>query len=1579
MTQLPTPFSPAYPTFKLPETQPLPPTVEQVAANAAQEFRNRPDLWTALGESATLLYDVGAWATRQYYAGPNDPEWVSKNKAEAIRLLENVPYEFQDDILDAGSLLDAQLIRSQIDDKLKAYSRVSDAGTVGVLASLGIGVAEAALPAILTGGTSLAAFGAGGFRATSVYNAARVAQAGNRVATAAKIANQTGWVKLLAYGGISGSASALAYTAVDSLVDPTVEADDFRVAALWGAGIGAGANRLFGRSIIKNNLLRQAKVYDDLLYAADKTYLTRFGVDGIASELSRRFGMTIEDANSFLVAQRAFSGNPDLSFADVAVAGPKARLRRGQIVTESYTFNDRASVELLNDGKVIIRSLEKSANPRDFIRSIGGVIARRVIGEDNPNVSNTARVAFDDLLKGLGPTVKRRIPITVGVEAGNIPAGLTAAEVHLGSKLTPDEAMRAKASPWTPKVSAARQALTQARQEFEALYRKIRNKYNEALGDLEQVDLYENFLRLERSGDPELKALQAEARAASKKLNKLAKAASDVEERDLRHQLESVLSERRKAAKPIQDELKRLRKQFASKKKASAEERKAINDRIRALEAQETEGSASLRQAEEALADLDREYMILRRKEPYTNDEINRFTDVFLAWIRNSDTVDIPAELIPIFERAQEMMRRSYVDAMDPRIAGVTVSPELDLFFRQIYANTVSRHAAEVANDVENAIMTRLGAISRGADVPPADPPAPPTPGSKPKNFEDAPRVDVRLLGMNLAKLPFLNRAVAAMNNTIDEVRWLGNRMFWARIAPVDANGNMVVQRATIPEKLKRMRDIAESNLRRKYQKAFHQYMTGEKDLNNVSAAKRVSNHWRQTRIEQFNREVYSEIVSPNSASHEAVKEAAEAYRSHFTRMRKMGEEAGIRGFAGADQSGIYFPRLWKWELIDGFVRSDEDLKKLGMLIRESIQIPIVASVDDAAFKAGNAITMQGRDALAMYMAERLRQLARGENKNAYLDLDEVLLQILREEGTPPSVRNLAEGPYLTPRGRRRVPMDVAKQVDLGNGKTASLMDFLELDVTKATESYNRSVYGAIGEKLIVDEFREELIARGFLDIDEAAKINSWNEVVSYLRSKAGKYADKAEVEAGIEHLDEIMAGIRFEPLPASSEFTKFFSPFLGRLQKYAYLRNGFAFGLSAITEFGRVLGRSSASSMLKQMPIFREIVQAAKSGEITEEISSILLWVDQALGTGTDRLRRVTLDVVDSRINAMDPQSRIKMFRRLNNWMNQNLDPKLNNAATIFSDMTGLAPITTASQHMATLSIIQEVFDNAASPKAIYSDALLAQWGITRSEFTAIRKELLKNAKTNARGRVIDIGDGNWDKGTYGRFLDFLHRGTVSSIQDPPVRGDFAKILWSPLGRLMLQFKTFNVKGVSNFLMTSVQRKDARVFQEYMALMVLGTMTQMARKYLFQPAYKDEKERKKYWEENFSTQALISYALSGPTENYLLTSGIDSASGLFLGQSMIAPRVRYSGLGGGWFNPYSTPAGQLWEDTSNALSAPLRAMTREDRDFSMKDVHAIRSLLPANRAWGIGQVLNAIETGIGHHFELPAESAVKP
>jgi hypothetical protein len=93
-----------------------------------------------------------------------------------------------------------------------------------------------------------------------------------------------------------------------------------------------------------------------------------------------------------------------------------------------------------------------------------------------------------------------------------------------------------------------------------------------------------------------------------------------------------------------------------------------------------------------------------------------------------------------------------------------------------------------------------------------------------------------------------------------------------------------------------------------------------------------------------------------------------------------------------------------------------------------------------------------------------------------------------------------------------------------------------------------------------------------------------------------------------------------------------------------------------------------------------------------------------------------------------------------------------------------------------------------------------------------------------------------------------------------------------------------------------------------------------MGRKAIFAPRFTSDKEQNAYWEKSFSNQALLGYALTGPTENYLLTTVTDSITNFMYGEG-IFQQSRYSGLTGGFLSISSTPGGKFAEDVYKAFS----------------------------------------------------------
>lgn len=1571
---------------------PLPPLPEpvssaQAAAAEADSIKNEVGIGEALGASS-MVYDIGAAATRWWYSPGVEADWKATHIDDLTNLLRKTPYEQHDDILASPSWYDAQVLQKEVEYKTQTMDRIGQEGAMGLVGLFGVGILEMAPLTMATGGLSavqnFASFAAGGSMTSSIYNAARVAKAGNRAVEASRIAASMGRGELIMRGMGHGVAASQVYMAIEAATNPMIESHDFGTAALFAGALGGAANGFFGRSLIKNALIKNGLKYEARLQAGGaREVAVRFGADNLIQQVGERFGVNEDDAGALLVGVRSMI-DPHAttgSFEDLAVAGVHARLRGGQTVVErtvgQVKGKDAFVLETLNDGKIILRSMATANNEEGFVRGVAGVIRRRIFNEDNPLLTNTEVVVLDEVVSGVSPPIPRTVRLTIGAEGGKAPTGVQQWEVRLGENVTKGERRSVKR---TPAAEAARSELKEARADYEKKFRAYQTVYEQETESLTEADHYQAFVMADRLA--QTKPERIELLRAAQRLNSAEKALKQTESIELIEQLAQIKRDRQAAVNKVRAEYKAInakyRAQLDEAKGVKTDAVKAAKKNLDAAAAAEKKAVERLDNAELAAGELDRENLILRRKTPWTPQEENRFAQAFLSWMRNNPTEGaVPSNYETAFTKIRGMLVRMFTDATDPEIAGTRVNSQVEMFFR----NVIKRHTDDLINKAEKeSISDTFARINRIAvGVPASGEKAVSTvePNSLPVNWSDTPKVDTKVLGMNFSGLlRWLNQGVAAANSEVGSVGWLANRMFWFRVAPVDELGNMVPQRSTIMERIGRLRRQLESKLAVETKNGFLEYATGKVNPDQATVSEKLAVSWKHNLRSKFSEEVHNEIISPGSSSNPAIKKVAKSYADHFEKMRAMAEEAGIPGFVGLEADRSYFPRLWHFDMIDDFTKGKNNggVTELARIIRESISLPIVESETDPLVVAGKALTSEGRDKLALYVAERLRQISRGERKNEYIDIDELTSAWMSENF--PKAPKRPEGASLTPRGRRRVPMDISKRVVLDNGTSVSLSDFVAKDVLQATEAYNRSVLGAVGEKVLLDEFKDQLVARGKLTAEQAAeKINTWEDVKAFIRSHPdeGRQVPIKQLDRYIGHLDELMSAIRGEPHPQT--FGTVFSQYLGRLMRLAYLQRGQAFSMAAAAETGRIIGRTSFSSMQKQMPIIGELAAAAKRGNIDPDQMQLLKLFDQALGTASDRTRRTMGHTIENRLGSYPVSVRAGWWNKLDNWFKNTFDPNLHAAGSFFSDVTGLAPITSATQHLMTASLVQEVFDKTGS---VYSNELLAQWGLTRNEFDRIRGLLKETAVVNKAGRVVDINFKTWDPMMHDRFLDFLERGTISSIQDAPTRGDFAKSFYGEFGRILSQFRTFNIKGINNFLMTSIQRNDERTYAEFMATGMLATVTQMARKVIFAPTEKTPKELDKYWQQSFSPQAYLQYFASGPAETYLLMGATDSVLSAILGYSPIANNVRYSGQQGSWFDVSATPAYSVLDGARKAIQAPIQALIRDNKDFTRKDLNSITSLIPFRRVLGIGTVANKLENELGNMLNLPTSPTPK-
>ena len=935
----------------------------------------------------------------------------------------------------------------------------------------------------------------------------------------------------------------------------------------------------------------------------------------------------------------------------------------------------------------------------------------------------------------------------------------------------------------------------------------------------------------------------------------------------------------------------------------------------------------------------------LVRTTKWTSGDERKFANGFFRWMLTGDKDGIPEDVIPVFEKVRLFLARVYDGTNDPRIlSGKKPNSKIANILERVLVNEVKAKQA-----AEQEFMNSLLRASSGSGT-----------GFGAEDALSIPDVEATGTSKNWAEVPsitgiygvgstLLNQSVRSMGSIAGDIRWLAYNMHFTRVAPRDKFGNLIAQPTTVNEIVHRIKAVSEARFLRSFNRNFNEYATGGKDYKSIGSVERAKNMFRHDKKAEFSKKVYEEIHAPGSHADKNVKAAADAARREFKMMADLAKKAKVAGFENLADDPNYFPRLYRWDAIDAFVlkHGQDELQKV-----------LLNALDKSEMSGEQA------EALATLLAERLVKLARGERKAAVFNLDEEVLEVLGSMKKPKDPK----GPILTPRVRARFKADPL--VTLKDGSKASLSTFVETDIPTALGSYVRSVSGAIGETRLIARFKTEVAARDGEEI--ANKIEKFDDIIEYVKERNRTTMTADDLEAQISSLRELRANMRSEPDPTifsgDNTISILFSEQARRLMKISYLQNGSYFALAQINEISRAIARAGFRNVITQMPVVNELLKSAKRGEPVNEVTYLL---EQTFGLASDRIRRTT-GRIDDALNQYPPSVRIGWYQRMAKKLSR-VDANLDAAVFAFADLTGLAPITSATQHLTAMSLIQRMYTIGAKGDKDFADTLITQWGISKQQYNRIIASVKKFAEVDKRGRVIALNESEWDTDTFRAFLTFVERGTIATIQDPPARGDFHKFFFTPIGKLMIQFRTFNLKGIDSFLKTSIQRGDATVLKEYLLTGTVAMLTQTARKQLEYAAITDPKKRKKFAEENFSNEAAAAMFASGPTENFMLIAATDAVSNFAFGRSTFGDRIRYTGLSSNPLDLTATPAWAVLDRAYKAARGPVRAMLNSDYDYSQKDLHNFRMSIPFGRFYGIGQGLSLLEEKLGKN--LPEES----
>lgn len=704
----------------------------------------------------------------------------------------------------------------------------------------------------------------------------------------------------------------------------------------------------------------------------------------------------------------------------------------------------------------------------------------------------------------------------------------------------------------------------------------------------------------------------------------------------------------------------------------------------------------------------------------------------------------------------------------------------------------------------------------------------------------------------------------------------------------------------------------------------------------------------------------------------EAVNETAQVLRKIFNKVHDFAHQSGLAGFTKSATVN-YFPRIYRWDRIRRLASTPQGAKALKDLIKSSWE------------RNGRKVVMNGveetfdgdLDEAALVFSQRLIAIAQGR-ENALLTAQE---QELFDAIVNLSGPLKAKAGSKTPFGRSRIILDEGSVIStgsedfLGIGKSSlSLADLTNDDLPFVIRKYMTSVIGATNEKTLLNAFNGELAARGVkgpvrtlpdgTTIQEVLEVSSVDEMFDTAKSLGGQL--NPEHESGLR---EVLAALRFEPIHHGR--TALSDKILGIAMPYGYLTTGGGFGLAQMSELSRIVGTVGLRNTVKQLPIVLEMLSNWKnpSSDVRNFSGALDLW----FGPSTDRLRRTI-------------QRGLERGELTADYYAGAVSRGLDTAANIMADISLLAPMTSLTQQLTAASMMQHLWDASRGAAKRMDDATLRTLGLNPADYDRVLEFVARNGKTENRAflgeRLVGLNDRALDAVEMDLITTMIDRAVRTRVQDMPTRGDFHKGMFSFWGRLLTQFRTFNLKGVDNFLLQNTSRVQsgskgaaAKVAKEITATALLAAVVQWARNRADYESYlaAGDYEKAEELESLLDTTGFVRGAFTGPSEFFAVSVLGDFTSQTLLQKDPIFSPYRFSGL-----EYYGFPAlamGRritgLGKDLYGATVGEAFGLDIE-RDITQGTLHKGRLLLPGQNVPIIKQWLNITEQEITDEYNLP-------
>lgn len=760
-------------------------------------------------------------------------------------------------------------------------------------------------------------------------------------------------------------------------------------------------------------------------------------------------------------------------------------------------------------------------------------------------------------------------------------------------------------------------------------------------------------------------------------------------------------------------------------------------------------------------------------------------------------------------------------------------------------------------------------------------------------------------------------------------------------------------------EDMSRFVDIWHGSLMKTYQPSFNKWakergvpfwQRGDHEVEFREEVARYIRDYREGRSERYHAEVrrMGDKIAQVQAD---IRKLAENPFLH-----EGGQGRAVSGFDQFSDNTNYLMRVWdvrKVRNVELQYRNDTIERLIfGSMQSANPQVPL-----DAARKAAKGFAQALRNRVAgiedaMFgnvSAENIDELADALKRHAGMSDDEART-LLR------NIAGKSDDAGRNSRARRRTMLDEkyvlrgdnapVNKVGVLDGEL-SIEDLLHNDALDLALGYSRKMAGDIS----LARFRlKDPGGEGAVLLDGITRDSEFDSFLRTVR-KRGNDDGLSQHQMDLDEKNLRFAYNFIKGRPNWGE-ESFGAEAAKLLRDYNFVRLMNQAGFAQVMEASRIASTLGFKAAFSQMPAFRRVVDEMTGESIRK--SGLAEDLEAIIGTSYD-------DILGTISHRMDDMAGSPYSMDRGTTM-QKLSGVLAKGSRITSKGSGMAIVNDALQTWTSKAIVQK-FANMALKGSEYTGKRLADLGLTPEMAERISKQFNKEGnfeytKGLLSGRkVVRAHFNKWDDlEAREAFVRSARRMATQIIQENDV-GNFHRWLSSPMGKIMIQFRSFVLAAYEKQTMRALHMRDTRELGIFLSSMVTGSLVYAVQEKLKAVGRSDSD---RYLEQRLSVDnlALAGFARGGHASILPMLFDLGMASA---GQD---PMFDFRTTGQPSSAVLGNPTANLITDGVRGI-AGLAGPAIEGRSMSQEEARNIQRILPFQNLLPITMIFNGLISGM--------------